>query len=227
MMTVIDDEDRIRELLAPLAGVEPARLTSRSRKRGLIAAALVAALLTAGGAALASGVNPFASITAANHARTGADVLDPATAAMIQSLNTRAGHDRFPTGRLLPDSARLVGQLSGGRRFYVITTSTNELCVMIEQDAGARGGAISCGNPLSQTQPTTQGTIRVGPQTPPLSFGIARDDVTSVSFRAKGTEQTVPVKNNVWFYEGTSSALASITVHYADGHTQTIDHTRR
>jgi len=34
----------------------------------------------------------------------------------------------------------------------------------------------------------------------------------------------VPVKNNVWFYEGNSNVLASITIHYANGNTRTITH---
>lgn len=46
----------------------------------------------------------------------------------------------------------------------------------------------------------------------------------SVSFMGSGTEQTVPVQDNVWAYEGNNSALKSITIHYADGSTQTINH---
>jgi hypothetical protein len=220
MTTVVDDESRVRELLAPLAAVAPVRRTSRRRNRRMIGAALVAAALTVGGAAIAGGVNPFAGIGAADHPQTGADVLDPATAATIERVNARRdGH--FPGGLLLPESARLVGELTSGNRFYVISTTTNELCVMIQQQTGG-DSAIGCSAPLSQTQPTTVTTIQRNEETPPLSFGVARDDVTSVSFMAKGSEQTVPVKNNVWAYEGSSSALSSLTVHYADGVTQTI-----
>jgi hypothetical protein len=32
----------------------------------------------------------------------------------------------------------------------------------------------------------------------------------------------VPVKSNVWFYEGSSNVLNSITVHYANGTARTI-----
>jgi hypothetical protein len=32
----------------------------------------------------------------------------------------------------------------------------------------------------------------------------------------------VPVKNNVWAYEGSNSALDSLTVHFDDGSTETI-----
>jgi hypothetical protein len=53
---------------------------------------------------------------------------------------------------------------------------------------------------------------------------VAKDGVTAVSFLAGGAEQTVAVKNNVWAYEGASSALESLTVHYADGSTQRIGH---
>jgi hypothetical protein len=219
---VIDDETRVRELLAPLATVEPVKRTSRRRNRRMISAALVAAALTAGGAAIAGGVNPFAGIGAADHAQTGVDVLDPATVAMVERMNAGRRESGFPGGRLLPESARLVGELSSGNRFYVISTSTNELCLMIQQHLNSGGASIACGDPLGQTQPTTVATIRSSEEVPPLSFGIARDDVTAVSFMAKGSEQTVPVKNNVWTYEGSSGALSSLTVHYADGHTQTI-----
>lgn len=221
-MTVIDDDTRLRELLAPLGAVEPVKRTSHRRNRRSISAALVAAVLTAGGAAIASGVNPFAGIGTADHPQTGADVLDPATAATVERMNAHAGDTHSSIGRLLPDTARLVGELASGNRFYVITTSTDKLCVMIQQQTG--GSAIGCGDPLSETQPTTLMEIRSNQETPPLSFGVARDDVTAVSFTAKGSEQTVPVKNNVWAYEGSSGALSSITVHYADGKTQTITH---
>jgi hypothetical protein len=221
-MTVIDDDTRVRELLAPLATVEPAKRTSRRRKQRMITAALVAAVLTAGGAAIAGGVNPFAGIGTADRPQTGADVLDPATAATVERMNGFPGNTQYPIGRLLPDTARLVGELASGNRFYVITTSTDKLCVMIQQQTG--GSAIGCGDPLSETQPTTLMETRSNQQTPPLSFGVARDDVTAVSFMANGSEQTVPVKNNVWAYEGSSGALSSLTVHYADGSSQTIGH---
>jgi hypothetical protein len=57
-----------------------------------------------------------------------------------------------------------------------------------------------------------------------LSYGIARDGVTALSFQAHGTEVTIPVSHNVWAYEGDSSLLQSFTAHYADGTTQTISH---
>ena len=60
--------------------------------------------------------------------------------------------------------------------------------------------------------------------TPPLSYGIAQDGISAVSFIAEGKETTVPVKNNVWAYEGRNQALRSITVHYANGTTQTLTH---
>jgi hypothetical protein len=221
-MTVIDDEARVRELLAPLATVEPVMRTSRRRNRRMISAALVAAALTAGGAAIAGGGNPFSGIGAADHPQTGADVLDPATAATVERMNAGMENSQFPRGRLLPETARLVGELSSGNRFYVISTSTNELCVMIQQHAGNGDTAIGCGDPLSQTQPTTVMQLQSNEETPPLSFGVARDDVTAVSFMAKGSEQTVPIKNNVWAYEGSSDALFLLTVHYKDGKTQTI-----
>ena len=127
-----------------------------------------------------------------------------------------------PAPQVLPDTARLVGQLPDGHNIYVLSTTTDELCIVIDQ-MGALLGA-----PPSPSDPTTIATfddVVNGPNaTPPISWGIAKDGITAVSFMGGGNEQTVPVVNNVWAYEGENSALQSITVHYADGTTQTITH---
>jgi hypothetical protein len=225
-MTLLDEEIQVRELLAPLSRVEPAALpqSKRRRNRVLVAGFLAAALL-ASGVAIADGVNPFAGIGAADHAQTAQDVLDPAIADEIQSLNARPNNELFSIGELLPDTARLVGQLSNGRHFYVITTTTGELCAMAEIASPAAQIAMGCGEPLAQSgNPITIAQMQHDPSTPPISWGLAQDDVISVSFIADGSEQTVPVVNNVWIYEGQNDSLHSITVHYADGTTQTLVH---
>ena len=108
---------------------------------------------------------------------------------MIARVNARGWIG--PTGQLVADSVRFVTQLDGGQRIYVISTTTNELCVLIVEHPGVSAGSrrIGCGNPLSQVEPTTIASIRDSQQTPPLAFGVARDDVASVSFRAGGEEQ--------------------------------------
>jgi hypothetical protein len=238
-MTLLDDEIQVRELLAPLNRVEPVTLPRRKRtRRPVLIAGFLAAALLATGVAIAEGVNPFAGIGAADHAQTPQDVLDPATAALIQSYNAvvaaqiqshnaHAGSNcsqLFPDSslQLLPDTARLIGQLPSGRSIYVVTTtSKDELCLVVDQ------ASVGCGAPLTQTEPTTIETfdqVVNGPDaTPPLAFGVAQDGITAVSFMGGGSEHTVPITNNVWAYEGDSD-LRTITVHYADGTTQTISH---
>ena len=169
-------------------------------------------------------MNPFAGIGAASHAQHAQDVLNPAVVAKLQSYNARAG--RFSPGTILPTTSRFLGQLASGRSIYVVATSKGLLCIVV-LDHG-RLALSSYGNPLSQTEPVTIGMsdrVKNGPHaTRPLNYGIAKSGITAVSFRAHGREQTVPVKNNVWFYEGWSNALRSLTVHYADGRTKTITH---
>lgn len=234
-MTLLEEEAQLRELLAPLSRIEPVTLPARKRRRSrrpaLIAGFLAAALLTTA-AAIADNVNPFTRIAAfvgigaADHAQTPHDVLDSTAAAQVQKLNdglTRS-HGVFPgpTPQVLPDTARLIGQLPDGHNIYVLSTTTDELCIVIDQMGASLGAPPSAGEP---TTISTFDKVVTGPNaTPPISWGIAKDGVTAVSFMGGGSEQTVPVVNNVWAYEGDNSALESITVHYTDGTTQTITH---
>ena len=203
------------------AVTEPA---ARRRPRPLLVAAIAAAALAVTAAAVAAGLGAFDGIGAADHAQTPHDVLDPVTAAQIERLNAtmaeQAAASGFPEDAILPDSARLVGQLPTGKHVYVVSTSTDKLCVVIEQSV------VSCGSPLSQEQPVTLVTMDVdGPGgAPAINYGIARDGITALSFRADGSEQTVPVTNNVWAYEGESAVLSSVTIHYTDGRSKTLTH---
>ena len=202
------------------------------RGRAIIASSVALAVLAAAGVAIANGIHPFAGISTADHPATSRDGLDPAIEAWITRINasaqqTNAGAPGFQRPQLDAESARLVRELPSGRRFYVLSTTDNSrLCVLTAAPGGSSGespsGSISCGDPLSQTQPTTISSERRSEAAPQVTFGIARDDVVAVSFTADGREQTVPVENNVWAHEGPSDALSSLTVHYADGTTQTL-----
>jgi hypothetical protein len=220
-MSLLDDEMHLRELLAPLNRVEPVTLARRkpNRRRVLIVGVLATALLAAG-VAIAAGLDPFAGIGAASHAQTPRDVLAPAVLAPFNRAN------RNFSGSLVPESPRLLGRLTSGRRIYVAKTTKDSLCVLVTNHG--KLGTVSCGSPLTQAEPVTVTSfvrVKNGPNaTLPLNYGIAKDGITAVSFTAHGSEKTVPVKNNVWFYEGQSNVLASITVHYADGHTRTLTH---
>ena len=191
--------------------------TERRWRPVLVAVAVVAAL--AGVAvAIAAGFGAFDGISAAQHAPTAADKLDPAVAASIAANDNLLG--------LEADSARFVTQLAGGVRIYAVATKTGELCALAERLQNNNGkndaAAMGCGSPLTQSQPTTAASFQANEATPPISYGIALDSVTAVSFMAGGQEVTVPVKNNVWAYEGDNSAIGSLTVHFHDGSTETI-----
>jgi len=193
----------------------------RPRSRSVFVVAVIVAALTGAGMAIAAGFGAFDGISAAEHPRGTADVLEPAVVAGINKTN-----DTFtlgPTGKLLPDSARFTRQLPSGERVFALTTTTDKLCVLILGRPGSNMTyAIGCGDPLNQNHPTTIEGIRPDPKLPALTFGVAIDGITSVSGVIGGTEVTVPVENNVWAYEGASAALQSLTVHYTDGATQTF-----
>jgi hypothetical protein len=196
----------------------------RRRRRPIIPAGIAAAALVGGSVAFATGGNPFAGIGTTSHRQQRQDVLSPAVVARLQSYNASAG--RFSPGTVLPATSRFLGQLTSGRRIYVVATSRGLLCIVVLNHGKLE--LSSYGNPLTQSEPVTIGIsdrVKNGPHaTQPLNYGIAKNGITAVSFRAHRREQTVPVKNNVWFYEGRSNALRSITVHYADGRTRTITH---
>jgi hypothetical protein len=205
--------------------VESVTLTQkRGRRRTFFVAGFTAAVLLGTGVAIAAGVNPFAGIGAAGHGQAPKDVLAQTVLARIASFNNPNG--TLSSGSLVPGSSRLLGQLRGGRKIYVATTTKKYLCILVTNHGNLL--LASYGNALTQAEPITVGSfvrVKNGPNaTLPLSYGIAKDGITAVSFMAHGIEKSVPVKDNVWFYEGRSNVLGSITIHYTDGHTQTLTH---
>jgi hypothetical protein len=200
--------------LRPLGSVAPppeARPHRRSVRFAVIAAGSV---LVISGTAIAAVLNPFAGISAANHPQSAGDSI-PASAL--------PGGQSVGVGQPMPAETRLLRTLSNGFGVYVTGGIAGELCVLIGRPA--RVTAESCGHPLSQAEPTTVAVLNLGsPGVPALAYGVTVDGVEAVSFSSRGVEQTVPVQNNVWVYEGTSQALEAITVHYADGATRRISH---
>jgi hypothetical protein len=199
---------------------EPVRV--RPSWRAVLGVTVVVVALAGAGVAIAAGFGAFDGISAAQHPQTPADRIDPALLAEINAANTARGAG----GQLLPDSARLVKQLSDGARIYAVATQDGQLCALAERLPNNTGksdaAAMGCGYPLTQTQPSTAGTFRANESTPAISWGIALDSVAAVSFMAGGQEVTVPVVNNVWAYEGQAPALGSLTAHFRDGSTVTI-----
>jgi len=121
-MTVYDEETWVRDLLAPLARIEPVVLSPERRRRirSAHAAVLGAVALVLAAVALASGLDPLARIGAAKRPRSAQDVLNPRLVAHMKLWN------RFPVwqgGKPLLDTVRLVGRLPDGTRFFVLKTT--------------------------------------------------------------------------------------------------------
>jgi hypothetical protein len=221
MAAVSHEEERIRELLAPLDRVDAVTLRRKRRRRTwlTLAVALGIAVLVGGGIAFATRIGPFSGISAADHPQRAQDVLDPAVVAQLRSDEVPGG-DQVGTHDL--QSARLVGSLPSGRHVYVVTTSKGRLCVVVARLAE------SCGNPLTQTEPLTFTVVdRDGPGgEPAVAYGVARDGVKSVSFTVGGRHETVPVRGNWFAYQPPafvrSDGFSSVTVTLADGSTLSV-----
>jgi hypothetical protein len=212
--------DELANTLESYAGpAQPRRLPARRRWRPWrFAWAAAALVLVFVGAAYAAGFNPFAGISAANRPSTPSDALPPSLTAHIAEFSS--GMERYGHGRLLPDTARFITQVPSGMRFYTIATSAGGLCLATVRSHGGNG--LECGDSLSKSRPITIASERTNRATPPVSYGLAMDGVTAVSFKAHGHQTTVAAKDNVWAYEGQNGALRSITVHWENGSTQTL-----
>lgn len=182
------------------------------RWKPVLAAAVVTMALAGAGVAIAAGLGAFNGISAADHPQTGADILDPQTAARLQQncSGDRSTGFYMPNCHLVLDSARRIGKLPSGRSLYVIADTRGDLCVVFPE-------GMTCGTDLSPSRPITSTSVGQ------LSFGVALDGVTAVSFQRAGREVTVPVKDNVWVYEGVSLPEAgALTAHFEDGTTVTL-----
>lgn len=212
------DDAQVTALLAPLRRIEPvrfpvARHEYRRARRSILVAAVLAAGLVLAGVAIADGVGAFDGLSAANRPQTGADVLDPGTAARLQQNCSGAdtsGSVYSPECHLVLASARLVGELPSAQRLYVIADSRGDLC-MIDPSG------MVCGTALTPSRPIEDESVGK------LMFGVALDGVTTISFERAGEEVTIPVKDNVWIYDGASLPEAgALTAHFADGRTVTL-----
>jgi hypothetical protein len=215
--------DELANNLESYAGPpRPRRLPAQRRWRPWhIAWVAVALVLGFVGAAYAAGFNPFAGISAANHPATTSDTLPAFLTSHIAEFGSNM--ERMGHGHLLPDTARFITELPSGMRFYTIATSSGGLCLATVDHPGsiAKGGGVECGDSLSRSRPITIASEQVNHSTPRVSYGLALDGVTAVSFTAGGAETTVAVKDNVWTFEGQAN-LRAITVHWENGSTQTL-----
>jgi hypothetical protein len=166
-----------------------------------------------------AGLGPFNGISAAQHAKTGADLLPSGVLAQIKQMNARnanASKPGFALPRLLPKTARVLGRAFDGSVVYGLTDTRGDLCLF-----GEVGG---CGPPLSRQHPITMGMANASPTTGGtfIVSGVAMDGVTSVSFTVWGKEVTVPVEDNVYLYKrpnSTAHGTRCVVAHFADGST--------
>jgi hypothetical protein len=188
----------------------------RLRWRPVLVAAVVVAALAGVGVAIAAALGAFDGISAANHPQTSADVLSPQTVARLTQNCTDAGASSsfyMPNCHLVFGSSRLVGQLPDGRDVYVVADTRGDLCVLLP------ALMMGCGTSLSPSKPLTAASFGDALDKPTIVYGVALDGVNAVSFEMAGHEVTVPVKDNVWVYEGPPGATLpeALTAHFADG----------
>lgn len=186
--------------------------SARRQWRPMLLAAVAVAALVGVGVAIAAGFGAFNGISAAQHPQTAADKLNPKD--LPPDCNTgSAVAAEDPSCHLILGSARLVTTLPGGK-LWVVTNTQGALCVILQN------GGTGCTSALTPSQPTTIQSYKANPETPAISWGVTLDNVTAISFPAGGQEVTVPVKDNVWFYQGDFSGLGSMTIHFKDGSTE-------
>lgn len=208
------EEAKVMDLLAPLRRLEPLPFADtpqerRPVRRPIVVAAVLVVGLTLAGVAIADGVGAFDGLSAANRPQTAADVLDPATVARL-TQNCSSLTFWTPQCHLVLDSARLVGQLPSGQRLYAIADTRGDLCLIDPT-------GMICGTGLTPSRPLEDESVGK------LMFGVALDGVTSISFEREGNEVTIPVKDNVWVYDGASLPEAgALTAHFDDGRTVTL-----
>jgi hypothetical protein len=213
--------EELRSVLNTYAGPASPRQRPDGRRARRLRPALVTAVavaaLAGAGVAIAAGFGAFNGIGAAQHPPSAADKLDPAVAASL-AANNQLG--------LELDSARFVTQLADGIRIYAVAAADEQLCAVAERLPNNNGkndaSTTECGSPLTQSEPTTATSFQPNEQAPVITWGIALDSVTAVSFTAGGQAVTVPVKNNVWAYEGDNPAFGSLVAHYDDGSTRKV-----
>ncbi len=217
--------EELRSVLHAFSGSEqpherPAGRRRLRRMRPVLVVGVTVAALAGTGVAVAAGLGAFNGISAAQGTQTGASVLPSAILAQVKEMNAQHASVSAAIPQLLPDTARVLGTMPDGSPVYGLSNTHGDLCVISEAGGG-------CGAPLSKSHPITMNMSAESPTTGGtfIASGVALDGVTSVSFTlapGDGTVITVPVENNVYWYEkqDTHANYAHcVTAHFADGST--------
>lgn len=207
--------DDLETQLSAAAGRVSAQLRRRRRSRRVAGLAIAAVLLVGGGAlAATTPFHPLASfegLIGAQREGTAGDVLPADVRQSFAQSPIKEGVDL--------DQARLIATFPDGARVYAAPRDNGDLC-FVYVEGGSGGGALSCGPNLSSSVPITF-IIETGVNHPTVVTGLVRDDVRAVSFEIGGELQTVPVKDNAfWYSDAAGRAYSpSFTVEFEDGST--------
>jgi hypothetical protein len=185
-----------------------------------LAALVVAAASAIAGAASKSAATPFTGIAAANHPRGGQDVIDAATAASMKAED--AVYATPQIGAHLLGESRSIGSLPSGRRIYLVPTDKGGVCVAVASLAETCGAALSEASPATFTIVDADGVGGAGP----VAYGVATDEVRSLSFSVAGRPVTARVHDNLFVFRGRPSDgtgdFSPATVVFTDGATSIL-----
>lgn len=145
------------------------------------------------------GVDPLQGISAAMNAPEG--VASAPARGMLTSLAARSG----PLASQELDQARFLQGAVSGQDLYLIPSTSGDLCVFLVSRSEA------CTSPLTDSDPAFFSVVDENAPggTGPLVFGVARDDVTAISFSVAGQPETIPVRGNVFSYQAASELDAN------------------
>lgn len=185
-----------------------------------LAALVVAAASAIAWAASKSAATPFTGIAAANHPRGAQDVIDPATAASMRAED--AVYATPQIGAHLLGESRSIGSLPSGRRIYLVPTDKGGVCVAVASLAETCSAALSEASPATFTIVDADGVGGAGP----VAYGVATDEVRSLSFSVAGRPVTARVHGNLFVFRGRPSDgtgdFSLATVVFADGSTSIL-----
>ena len=179
---------------------------------GVASLALIAASLLAGAGRASASDNPFQSISSLENASAGP--LAGKALSAFQALPSELG----PLQNV--NEARALPATVDGHSSYAISTSGGEFCLFVVNLGEA------CTEPLSATHPML--LLVSGPDgESQKAFGLAADGVSSVTFVIDGAATTVPVNQNVFEFDATSSTTAAglmnAVANFADGRTVAVN----
>jgi hypothetical protein len=197
------------------------RRPRRRASRSLVL--IVGAVLLVTGAAVATAGGVFDSITAANHPSRPADKLSARERKIVGPFHPIGGL-RIIGSSVLSES-RLLAVLPNRWKLYAVPTSTHGICATLIAPH-TREAASSCGPGLTTGRAITFDVVYTHPNLGgPILFGIARDDVRSVTVTVNDRQRGISVHANAYYLVGAAGDRISINhviVTFTDGHRQDL-----